>query len=171
MRDGLIPILGKWYLDTNGSVASLNYGESEGAYWIGLDRLKTAPAILDAITGLAEKRWVTNQDLGEFVRSIDHLLHLRETVCGMGVGRELRDPELRALLTVERSPLPHEEELAVQRVRESQGPDKLGVDVFECGRVGEQIVAERHAAGRFALAPHAVEVLQRHSKESKKDGS
>jgi hypothetical protein len=153
MSAGLVPLFGKWFLNTNGPVLSVDFGEAE-QYWIPLDGPITAAGTLDWIAQIAGKSWAAAADVGDLVRSLDYLLEFQENLCGFGRAGAIEDPELLALQRIEHSALPCEQDEIRRRVG----------DLFtaqEWDRAERDVVAERHDAGRYPLSTHARDRLAR----------
>lgn len=71
---------GRWRYD--GQAITLD--DSEGYYWIDLDRTSDAAGILDWIAQLNDKSWLSAKDIGDLVQAFDDLVGfgLQASVCG-----------------------------------------------------------------------------------------
>lgn len=79
---------GRWKLNGNGEFWSLDIGD----YWIRLDDITSNAQMNDWIFQLANKTWITPDDLGNLVFAFEDIFSPQSTLCGEGVDKQL-DPK------------------------------------------------------------------------------
>lgn len=147
MRYGLIPLCGRWYLDTNDPVISVNDGADADAYWIRLDEMHSAEDVLGWIHHMAEKEGsMSSADIGDLVRSLQFLNLTR--VGNDGAPKTIENAELVAVKAVQGKVLPCE----VADVEARAGVGEFGgTNLAEYARAERTVLDERRRAGRYQL--------------------
>jgi len=85
---------GRWRFTQDGFIGC----DEPAEYFKPITDLNDSAHILDFLTQLATKTWVSSEDMGDLFTLMNEVMHFQGSVCGSGVSRTIADSAMDALL-------------------------------------------------------------------------